>query len=86
MTSFNKNTIFCSLSGHFCIYVFNLVIFYFSGYYVYPHLREGHAVGENLSGRLVGPQLSAGGGDQCLAFWYSIEGKSLSWTDGSVYP
>ncbi|KAG7165100.1 MAM and LDL-receptor class A domain-containing protein 2-like 1, partial [Homarus americanus] len=45
-----------------------------TGHYMYP--EPGKWIPEGLSGLLIGPQLTANGGDQCLSFWYSIEGQS----------
>lgn len=48
-----------------------------AGHYMYPRLREGSEMGTNLSGLLHGQQLTAaGGGDQCLTFWYTVEGNA----------
>lgn len=54
---------------------------HFAGHYMYPRLREGNEIGTNLSGLLHGQQLTAaGGGDQCLTFWYTMEGNvTLAW-------
>nr|XP_053646985.1 MAM and LDL-receptor class A domain-containing protein 1-like [Cherax quadricarinatus] len=44
------------------------------GHYMFPQLADSlHTEGYGL---LVGPYLTAGGGEQCLRFWYNIEGLS----------
>lgn len=47
-----------------------------AGHYMFPKLREGTPWGQNMSGLLEGPDMTAGGGQQCLVFWYNTAGES----------
>ncbi|XP_071520575.1 LOW QUALITY PROTEIN: MAM and LDL-receptor class A domain-containing protein 1-like [Panulirus ornatus] len=48
------------------------------GHYLYPRVRNGlkEVPRGQMFGLLLGPDLNPGAGNQCLTFWYSIEGSS----------
>ncbi|XP_037797169.1 MAM and LDL-receptor class A domain-containing protein 1-like [Penaeus monodon] len=49
-----------------------------TGHYMFPRLRANRGREDTMTGILVSPTLTPGGGKQCLTFWYNIQGMEKS--------